>query len=36
MKGYPVVVESNNASHSMEDAKKLWELSEAITKVTFK
>ncbi|QGY44056.1 SDR family NAD(P)-dependent oxidoreductase [Maribellus comscasis] len=35
MKGYPVKVESNEASHNLADAKKLWELSEKITGVTF-
>jgi len=32
----PVVVASNKASHSLEDAAKLWELSERLTHVTFK
>jgi NAD(P)-dependent dehydrogenase (short-subunit alcohol dehydrogenase family) len=36
MKGYPVVVKSNAASHNKEDAKRLWELSEQLTGVTFK
>ena len=31
----PVVVESNQASHSLQDAAKLWELSERLTKVKF-
>jgi NAD(P)-dependent dehydrogenase (short-subunit alcohol dehydrogenase family) len=31
MKGFPVVVQSNEASHNLEDAKKLWEVSEKIT-----
>lgn len=35
MKGSPVRVESNAASHNHEDAKKLWELSEKLTGVTF-
>ncbi len=34
-KGYPVKVTSNKVSHSMEDAKKLWELSGKITNVQF-
>jgi len=35
MKGFPVKVESNEASHNVEDAKKLWALSEEITGVKF-
>ncbi len=35
MKGYPVKVQSNEASHKLEDAKKLWEFSEKITGVKF-
>lgn len=35
MKGYPVRVKSNEASHNLEDARKLWELSEQITGVQF-
>ncbi len=35
MKGYPVKVESTEASHNLADAKKLWELSEQITGITF-
>lgn len=34
-KGYPVRVESNEASHNEEDAKKLWEVSENLTGVKF-
>lgn len=34
-RGYPIKVESNEASHNEEDAKKLWELSEKLTKVKF-
>lgn len=33
--GYPIKVSSNPASHNMEDAKKLWELSEKLTGVKF-
>lgn len=33
--GYPVLVESNPASHNMEDARKLWEISENLTGVKF-
>ncbi len=32
-KGYPVVVSSNEASHSLEDAARLWEISEELTGV---
>jgi len=35
MKGDPVIVESNAASHSEADAKKLWEVSEKLTGITF-
>lgn len=35
IKGYPVRVKSNEASHNHEDAKRLWELSEKLTGVTF-
>ena len=34
-KGYPVMVESNEASHSLQDAKKLWKESERLTSVKF-
>jgi len=34
-KGYPVLVESNPASHSLEDAKKLWEISENLTGINY-
>ncbi len=34
--GLPVIVKSNEASHSLEDAKKLWEASESLTQLTFK
>ncbi|MCF8381605.1 MAG: SDR family NAD(P)-dependent oxidoreductase [Bacteroidales bacterium] len=33
--GYPVLVESTPASHNIEDAKKLWEVSEKLTGVKF-
>lgn len=33
--GYPEKVESNEASHNEEDAKRLWELSEKLTGVKF-
>jgi NAD(P)-dependent dehydrogenase (short-subunit alcohol dehydrogenase family) len=36
MKGHPVKVESNSASHNKEDAWKLWEVSEKLTGVKFK
>lgn len=35
MKGNPVIVQSNDASHNKEDAKKLWEASEKLTDVSF-
>lgn len=35
MKGSPVLVKSNGASHNAEDARKLWELSEKLTGVVF-
>ena len=35
MKGYPVKVESNEASRNVEDAKKLWAISEEITGVKY-
>lgn len=35
MKGDPVVVESNAASHNKKDAKRLWEVSEKLTGVHF-
>ena len=35
MKGFPVLVKSNAASHNLEDAKILWEVSEKITGVKF-
>ncbi len=35
MKGCPVLVKSNAASHSLDDAKKLWEVSEKITGISF-
>jgi len=34
-KGHPVVVPSSEASHNLEDAKKLWEVSEKLTGVKF-
>ncbi|MDZ7606706.1 MAG: hypothetical protein U5K79_14210 [Cyclobacteriaceae bacterium] len=36
MKGFPVLVQSNKASHSREDARKLWEVSEKLTGVRFR
>ncbi len=35
LKGYPVSVQSNGVSHNGEDARKLWEVSEELTKVKF-
>jgi NAD(P)-dependent dehydrogenase (short-subunit alcohol dehydrogenase family) len=34
-KGYPVVVQSNEASHNRQDAARLWEESERLTGVKF-
>lgn len=34
-KGYPVVVPSNEASHNLQDAAKLWEESEKLTGISF-
>ena len=33
--GYPVVVQSNQASHNIEDAKKLWQHSENLTGIQY-
>lgn len=33
--GYPVLVQSNKASHNLEDAQKLWQVSEELTGVKF-
>ncbi len=35
MRGYPKKVKSNKRSHNMKDAKKLWEVSEELTKVKY-
>ena len=35
-KGYPVVVQSNEASHNQQDAARLWEESERLTGVKYK
>ena len=35
IKGYPVKVKSNAASHNKEHARKLWEVSEKLTGVRF-
>ncbi len=35
-KGYPVLVESNAASHDLKDAARLWEESERLTGVEYK
>jgi NAD(P)-dependent dehydrogenase (short-subunit alcohol dehydrogenase family) len=35
MKGFPVRVQSNAASHNQEDAARLWEISEKITGIKF-
>lgn len=36
MKGDPVLVSSNPASHNLEDARKLWDISEKLTGITYK
>jgi len=35
MTGYPIVVESNKASHNTDDARKLWEMSEKLTGISY-
>ena len=35
VKGYPIIVQSNAASHDKESARKLWELSVKLTGVSF-
>jgi len=35
IRGYPVKVESNQRSHSRDDALRLWEVSEQLTSVTY-
>lgn len=35
MKGNPVIVKSNDKSHNLADAKKLWDVSEQLTGITF-
>lgn len=35
MTGYPIVVQSNEASHNKENAKRLWEMSVELTGITF-
>ncbi len=35
MRGYPVVVQSNKASHSDDDAEKLWQVSQKLTGVSY-
>jgi NAD(P)-dependent dehydrogenase (short-subunit alcohol dehydrogenase family) len=36
MTGYPVVVQSNEASHNLQDAARLWEMSEELTGISYK
>ena len=36
MRGRPIVVKSNEASHNLADAKQLWSLSESLTGVEFR
>lgn len=35
LKGYPVLVQSNTASHNLQNAAKLWEISEKITGISY-
>jgi NAD(P)-dependent dehydrogenase (short-subunit alcohol dehydrogenase family) len=35
MRGFPVLVQSNAASHNIADAKKLWEVSEELTQIKY-
>ena len=35
MRGYPVEVQSNGASHNPADAQKLWQVSEQLTGVHY-
>ena len=35
MKGYPVLVKSNELSYNTDNAKKLWKLSEELTGVRY-
>jgi len=35
MRGYPELVQSNNASHDMEAAKNLWDISEKLTGIHY-
>jgi len=35
MKGYPVLVKSNDLSYNVDNAKKLWKLSEELTGVSY-
>lgn len=34
-RGYPVIVQSNSASHNRSDAERLWQVSEELTEVQF-
>ncbi len=34
-RGYPILVQSNEASHNMADARRLWQVSEQLTGVQF-
>jgi NAD(P)-dependent dehydrogenase (short-subunit alcohol dehydrogenase family) len=35
MRGHPVIVQSNAASHNVDDAQELWDVSEQLTNVQF-
>ena len=34
-RGYPIIVKSNDASHDLDNAKRLWEISEDLTKIKY-
>lgn len=34
-RGYPVIVQSNDKSHNLADARQLWDASETLTRVTY-
>ncbi|HRW11311.1 MAG TPA: hypothetical protein P5121_39705, partial [Caldilineaceae bacterium] len=34
-RGYPVIVQSSEASHNEADARRLWEMSEELTGVAY-
>jgi hypothetical protein len=34
-KGFPILVQSNEASHNLDDARQLWQVSEELTGVKY-